>query len=320
MIGIRVDRLRHEAVREALALLGVREPPTNRAAALRALREELRGYGAVRGLVDRAPGSAATAFARLAHEGPLSVEALLGRGWWGHGALPPPLDWLQRRALIQVGEEGLVHATTEAREGFLDQALWSPENLLQGPDGGPAPEEESDDAAPAVEPTDPRVRVERAGSVVVAPDPSALHAAVAVGGAGLRVIAPTVAVSARSAATVTAALRSAGVALLADVVVPAAAAEPALPGTPESAVGPRAVRALLGRAVTEQRQVRLQYFASSRGGAATDRVVDPWSFRDDLLSGYCHLRAGERTFAVDRVGRALLLSSPVQVAADDDAG
>ncbi|MBA2528383.1 MAG: WYL domain-containing protein, partial [Euzebyales bacterium] len=75
---------------------------------------------------------------------------------------------------------------------------------------------------------------------------------------------------------------------------------------------PRAIRTLLQRAVSEERQVRLQYFASSRGGAATDRVVDPWRFRDDLLRGYCHLRDGERAFAVDRIGRARLLPSAIE--------
>ncbi len=313
MIGLRADCLGHEAVREALQLLGIREPSSNRATALRQLREELRGYGTVRGLVDRAPGVAGDAFARLAHEGPLPVEALLGRGWWGHGTLPPPLDWLQKRGLLQVGEKGHVHVTTEAREGFLDIALWSPDEAPPGVEAEPRAGATATDGAAA--PLDARLRVDPVGCVVVAPDTGSLDDALVVTGAELRSVAPTVAVSARSAKAVTAALRSAGVALVADVVVPAAPAEPALPGTPESAVGPRAVRALLERAVGEQRQVRLQYFASSRGGAATDRVVDPWTFRDDLLSGYCHLRDGERTFAVDRVGRAMLLASPVQIAA-----
>jgi hypothetical protein len=300
--GLRADRLRTEAVREALTLLGHRDPPANRASALRALRDELRGYGTVRGLVDRAPEGAGDAFARLAHEGPLTVEILLGRGWWGHGTLPPPLDWLQRRALVQVGDDGLVHTTAEAREGFLDVALWSPDE--SAPVQGEAAGELGG------------VRVDPAGSVVVAPDPAALARALAAPGAELREIAPTVAVSRKSETAVLAALRSAGVALVADVVVTADADEPALPGTPEQAVGPRAVRSLLERAVTEQRQLRLQYFASSRGGAATDRVVDPWRFADDLLIGYCHLREGERTFAVDRVGRAILLGSPVEIVAE----
>jgi hypothetical protein len=296
--GLPAERLAHDAVREALRLLGHREPPGNRAAALRALRESLHAYGMVRELVDRAPEGAGTAFVRLCHEGPQPVEELLGRGWWGRGALPPPLDWVQRRGLVQVGDDGLIHVTTEAREGYLDLALFGPD---------PQPADLLDDVASE------GVRVEEARAVVVAPDPALLDAAVAVPGAGLRTIAPTVAISARAAGAVTSVLRSAGVRLAADALVGAAPHAPALPGTAEEAVGPRAVRALFERSVVDGRQVRLQYFASSRGGAPTERVVDPWEFRDDLLRGYCHLRQGERTFAVDRVGRAILLPSPIDV-------
>lgn len=296
---MRVERLDTEQAREALRLLGDREPPASRAAALRRLREVLRGYGTVRELVDRAPDGAGEAFVRLCSEGPLRVEDVLGRGWWGRGTLPPPLDWVQRRALVQVGEDGLLHPTTEAREGYLELALWSPDQPAPG----------------TAEPEADGVRVEEVSAVVVAPSPALLDAATSVTAAELRAIAPTVAVSRRSAGSVTAILRSAGVRLAADMLVPAAPAAPPLPGTAEEAVGPRAVRALLERSVSDRRQVRLQYFASSRGGAATDRVVDPWEFRDDLLRGYCHLRQGERTFAVDRVGRAILLASPLEVPA-----
>lgn len=299
MTGLRVERLDTEQAREALRLLGDRELPVARAAALRRLREVLRGYGTVRELVGRAPAGAGDAFVRLCSEGPLPVEDVLGRGWWGRGTLPPPLDWVQRRALVQVGDDGLLHPTTEACEGYLELTLWRPDE--------PAP------GTTEVEPDG--VRVEEVRAVVVAPSPALLDAATSVMAAELRAIAPTVAVSRRSAGSVTATLRSAGVRLAADLLVPAAPTAPPLPGTAEEAVGPRAVRALLERSVTDRRQVRLQYFASSRGGAATDRVVDPWEFRDDLLRGYCHLRQGERTFAVDRVGRAILLVSPLVVPA-----
>src|SRR5690606_38482306 len=142
---------------------------------------------------------------RLASEGPLEVEALLGRGWWGHGALPAPLDWLQRRALVQVGDDGLVHATAEAREGFAELTLWDP-----GED-----DEDAEAEAPPV-----GVRVEAVASVVVAPDPSVLERAMGATGPLLRMLAPTVAVSTHSAAAVTAALRAAGVPLHADAAVP----------------------------------------------------------------------------------------------------
>ncbi len=146
--------------------------------------------------------------------------------------------------------------------------------------------------------------------MVVVGAPEALHRVLTAPGAGLRGVAPTVAVSDKGPAAVSAALRAAGVDLAAEAVA-AEVGAPALPLVAEEAVGPRAVRALLERAVEDGRQVRLRYFASSRGGAATDRVVDPWSFRDDLLRGWCHLRVDERTFALDRIGLAHLLPSPV---------
>lgn len=286
-----VAGLSADTLREALRLLGERETPANARQAARLLREALLSPGMVRTLIERAPPGARDAFLRLIGDGPATVEDLLGRGWWGHGALPPPLDWLQRRALVAVGSDGLVHASDEARGGFLDLSL---------------------DLADATAPAGEALRVERAGCVVVASSPAALDRALTVTAASLRGVAPTVAVSERSAGAVSAALRAAGVALADEPAVAVAAAAPALPSMAEDAVGPRALRTLLARAVAEQRQVRLRYYASSRGGAPTDRVVDPWSFSDDLLIGYCHLRAGERTFAVDRIGHARLLPSPVE--------
>jgi hypothetical protein len=286
-----VGSLPHDAVRAALRLLGEQDPPASRGAAQRLLREILSGYGVVRSLVERAPEGARAAFVTLIQDGPAPVEQLLGRGWWGRGALPPPLDWLQRRALVAVDEQGLVHALDEARAGFTDLTL-------------------SLDV-PVLEPEAEPLRVEPAGCVVVAATARQLDRAVGVTAAQLRAVAPTIALSPKPPAAVSAALRAAGVSLAHDQVVAASAGSPALPGTAEDAVGPRAIRSLLERAMTEARQVRLEYFASSRGGAATDRVVDPWEFKDDLLRGYCHLRSGERTFAVDRIGRARLLATAV---------
>jgi WYL domain len=286
-----VDTLRYQEVREALRLLGGGEAPAHRGIALRQLRELLTAPGTVRSALDRAPEGAQAAFVRLT-QAPAPVEDLLGRGWWGHGTLPPPLDWLQRRGLVVVGEDGLVHATAEAYEGFARLTLDLPEAATAPSAPGP-------------------LRVEAARSVVVGPTSAVLDRALAVPAASLRAIAPTVAVSSRSPDVVTAALRGAGVVIAEDTVVVTQPGEPALPTVTEEAVGPRPVRTLLERALAEGRQVRLEYFASSRGGAATDRVVDPWTFRDDLLRGYCHLRSSERTFAVDRIGRAQLLPSPI---------
>lgn len=287
----RVDALTHEEVREALRLLGVVDLPAHRGTAQRLLRETLHGFGTVRQLLDHAPPGARDAFIRLATSGPASVEEVLGRGWWGRGVLPPPLDWLQVRALVLVAEDGLLHALDEAREGFAEMRL---------------------DLEPLPDPATGAIRIEDAACVVVASSAEALSAAAAVPAAALRVVAPTVAVSMRSSTTVTAALRSAGVRLDDDLAVAANDSAPALPGASEDAVGPRSIRTLLARAVGEGRQVHLEYFASSRGGVATERTVDPWRFADDLLTGYCHLRSGERTFAVDRIGRARLLPSALE--------
>ena len=288
-----VDALTGDDLRAALVVLGERSTPANRQAAARMLREHLASPGAVRAVVDRAPTGGRAAFVRLATQGPATVEDLLGRGWWGRGTLPSPLDWLQERGLVVVSDDGLVHAVDEARDGFAALTL---------------------DLPPATAASVAPVVVEAVRCLVLVDAPAALDAALTVAAAGLRAVAPTVAVSDRSVTVVRAALRSAGIALATDAVVTADDEAPALPGTAEEAVGPRNVRSLLERALAERRQVRLQYFASSRGGAATDRVVDPWTFTDDLLRGYCHLRDGERTFAVDRVGRAVLLPTLVQVA------
>ena len=287
-----VAALESAQVVQALRLLGGDEGDATRTTRSKRLSELLRSYGAVRSALDAAPPAARDAFARLVTDGPAPVDVVLGRGWWGRGTLPPPLDWLQARALVVVDEAGLLHAVDEAREGFLELTLDLSSSIT---------------AAVA----DP-VRVEPAGCVVVGPNADVINRAVAVTAARLRLLSPTVAVSDRTPLQVSAALRSAGIALDEDMVVAASAAEPALPGTAEQAAGPRAIRALLDRALAESRQVRLEYFASSRAGAATDRVVDPWDFQADLLRGYCHLRQGERTFAVDRIGKALLLPTPIE--------
>lgn len=285
-----IERLSSEELRAALRALGVQDPPSGRAAAARRLRDAISAYGVVRGLLERAPDGARAAFVHVAQRGPASVEDLLGRGWWGHGVLPPPLDWLQRRALVVVGDDGLVHAAPEAAAAFA-----------QGHGDLDRPAAVGGEA----------LRVMEVGCVVVARTASALDRALTVDDAHLRVVAPTVAVSDLPVEDVRAALTRVGVAL--DDVTPVRAdpGAPALAVAPERATGPRAIRALLERAVREERQVRLEYYASSRGGVATERVVDPWEFGDDLLSGYCHLRSGERTFAVDRIGSVLLLATPV---------
>lgn len=289
-----LDRLRPDEVREALRLLGA-SPPAAHGRALRALRETIEQHGFVRDQLDRAPPKARSAFLQLVQDGPATVEALLGRGWWGRGMLPEPLDWLQRRALVTVDVEGRVHVTDAARKGYLSPAP------------GPSPDAgERLDRAPA------GIAIEPAGSVAVCDDPILLNRALAVDSARLRLIAPSVALSPLRPRRLIASLRDAGIRVINDITVVAASAQPALPSGVEEAFGPHAIRRLLQRALDEGRQVHLSYFPSSRGGAATERVVDPWTFEDDLLTGYCHLRSAERTFAIDRIGRARLLPGLIE--------
>ena len=282
-----VETLSAEDVRDALRAFGEDEA-TVVSGSTRVLRDRLGAPGFVQGLLDRAPSGAGEAFRRLALDGAASVEDLLGRGWAGRGTLPEPLDWLQRRALVTVGREGLVHAVDEARHGYAEMTFDLGEGL------------------PAEDPTP--LLVEAAATVVIAPNQAALDRAVAVSGAALRMVTTTVAVSDRRPEVVQAALESAGAPVSGAEGVAASGGMP-MPGLEEEAYTPKAMRALLRRALEEERQIRLEYFASSRGGAATERVVDPWTFADDLLRGWCHLRDGERTFAVDRIGSVRLLTS-----------
>ena len=354
--------LRVEQLREALQLLGhsgggarpASDLPAGRPGAGRALRGLLTEPGFVRGRLQDAPDGARDAFAKLVTSGPQSVEALLGRGWWGRGMLPPPLDWLQRRALIVVGSAGLVRAVGAAKQGWLAQRMDLGDASAPGPEdpgGGHDPKKGTDtpqqphlrlvssdpgdgpsaesgtsldsgaspdsgtalDSGATLHRVGPRpVSVEAAGSVVVTERPEDLDLAMGVQQAGLRAVAPTVAVSRLRPDALADALRAEGVQLRSDVEVRARSGAPALPGNAERAVTPWDLRELFARAVAEDRQLHLVYYPSSRGGAATERTVDPWTFADDLLTGWCHLRRGERTFAIDRVGGATLLSSGIE--------
>ncbi len=304
---LRVADLDARALAEALRLLGVREVPAHRHGAARELRARLADHRTVRDLLERAPDEAREAFRRLAGEGPARVEDLLDRGWAGRGMLPAPLDWLQRRALVAPGADGRVHALAEPREALATPTL----GLEPEPASDHLPSEQSSSAHP---PTPERrggeARVLAARSVVVA-DPETLDRLTAVAELGLEAVSDTVAVATAAPEEVQRALRAEGVDLIGEHAVTVDAAEAALPNAPQRAVGPKQVRALLERALAEQRQVWVRYFASSRAGATTERTVDPWRLRDDLLVGWCHLRRDQRTFAVGRIGEAVMLPEAI---------
>lgn len=301
MLG--VADLSADVVREALRHLGATDHDI-RVASRKALRERFLTPGFVAEVVSRGPAGTEAAFGRLVVDGADSVEEVLGRGWAGVGQLPDPLGWLQRRGLVILGPAGLVHAVEEARKGYATMTF-----DLHVADPGEGPQ----------------VRVVETRSVVTAEDEAALDETLHLAGANrLLKIAPTVAISHLPWESLTSALESVGVRPLTPVAdeehhghidvagdeAAAGAAHLPLPGVEETAVGPRAIRAMITRALEEARQLRLEYFASSRGGQGTERVVDPWSFDDGLLRGWCHLRGGERTFALDRIGRAKLLTTP----------
>ena len=65
------------------------------------------------------------------------------------------------------------------------------------------------------------------------------------------------------------------------------------------------------QAIEEHRQVELHYFAKAHDGAATIRVLDPWTLDGNLLTGWCHLHNDERSFALERIGAAVLLTTPI---------
>jgi proteasome accessory factor C len=70
--------------------------------------------------------------------------------------------------------------------------------------------------------------------------------------------------------------------------------------------------ALLRTAVSEHRQVRLDYYSYGRD-LRTQRVVEPWRFFADegnwYVAGHCHAAAAERVFRVDRIREAVLLDT-----------
>ncbi|MDP9823017.1 proteasome accessory factor C [Nocardioides massiliensis] len=79
------------------------------------------------------------------------------------------------------------------------------------------------------------------------------------------------------------------------------------------------LRDQLEHAVAARRQVRIAYLVPSRD-EVTDRVVDPFAVvRHDgqhYLRAWCHLAGGERRFRLDRIQKATVLDTPVNVPTD----
>ena len=70
----------------------------------------------------------------------------------------------------------------------------------------------------------------------------------------------------------------------------------------------------LSRAVSERRQVRLDYYVPTRD-ESTERVVDPLRVvtadGNSYLDAYCHLAEDQRLFRIDRISTAEVLDTPV---------
>ena len=89
--------------------------------------------------------------------------------------------------------------------------------------------------------------------------------------------------------------------------------------------GGRAARlAALEVAVTQRRQVWIEYSAPSRGGEVTERTVDPYAVvpygRSWHFVGYCHLRDDLRVFKLDRIRQLRSLDSRFPPPTDFDLG
>ena len=81
--------------------------------------------------------------------------------------------------------------------------------------------------------------------------------------------------------------------------------------------------AQLRRAVSERRQVQLDYYSYGRDERTT-RVVEPRRFYADegnwYIAGYCHRAQADRVFRVDRIRQATLLDTEFTVTEHDDGG
>lgn len=107
---------------------------------------------------------------------------------------------------------------------------------------------------------------------------------------------------------------------LAKLEITAAEAAPIDPGETDAEL--TGLRAQLESALRDGLQVRLTYWVPSRD-EESERVVDPigliTSAGFDYLDAYCHEAEAPRTFRLDRVHRAEVLSTPVSALAETPA-
>jgi predicted DNA-binding transcriptional regulator YafY len=95
-------------------------------------------------------------------------------------------------------------------------------------------------------------------------------------------------------------------------------------GGPGDPTGRTARLAALQLAVGRRQRVHIEYAAASRGGAVTERTVDPYAVipyvRSWHLIGHCHLRGAPRLFKLDRIRQLRPLDERFPPPADFDLG
>lgn len=159
-----------------------------------------------------------------------------------------------------------------------------------------------------------RAYIHEAGCAVVARTPAELNRIISVietAGKPVTPVAPTVAISPVEPGALAAILDAEGIEVAGTYAITSDQQEPQLDWQEVKAVGPSRVREVIVQAIEEHRQVELHYFAKAHDGAATIRVLDPWTLDGNLLTGWCHLRNDERSFALERIGAAVLLTTPI---------
>lgn len=158
-----------------------------------------------------------------------------------------------------------------------------------------------------------RAYIHEAGCAIVARTPAELNHFIAVveaTGKAVTPVAPTVAISTIEPGAIAAILDAENIEIAGAFAMSAPITQPQLDWQEIKAVGPGRIRAAITQAIEEERQVELHYFATSHDGAASIRVIDPWTLKGNLLTGWCHLRNDERSFALERIGTAIVLTTP----------
>lgn len=161
-----------------------------------------------------------------------------------------------------------------------------------------------------------RAYVHTAASVVLARTPAELQEMVRAlisQEINVQTVAPTVAITQSGEAEVVACLQGADIEVAGHIRQVDEPQQGSLAWQESFAYRPGGIRALIIQAIEEGRQIEFNYFATSRNAEPSTRVIDPWRLEHTLVTGWCHLREAERSFAIERIASATLLTSPTVV-------